>query len=170
MPAYRPLEVEPGRGRWQRERLLAALARLTLAPGLTLPELLVAEAPRLPRSLVVLAITPDLGPALGAALAGLRRSGFEAAVVWIQTGEPAPDAAAGLPEGVPVHSSPNEADLRRPGSPATVSLPGESSYDSPGLLAHPPRGGAGGGHRHGRLASSSIWWMSARLSWAAGRH
>ena len=43
IPAYRPLEVEPGRGDWQRDRLRAALARLTLAPGLTLPELLVSE-------------------------------------------------------------------------------------------------------------------------------
>ena len=33
IPAYRPLEVEPGRGDWQRDRLRTALARLTLAPG-----------------------------------------------------------------------------------------------------------------------------------------
>lgn len=111
MPAYRPLEVEPGRGGWHRDRLRAALARLTLAPGLTLPELLVAEAPRLPRSLVVLVITPDLGPAMGAALAGLKRSGFDVAALWIQTGPPGP-APAGLPEGVPVHVITNEADLQ----------------------------------------------------------
>ena len=80
-------------------------------PGLTLPELLVAEAPRLPRSLVVLVITPDLGPAMGTALAGLRRSGFDAAALWIQTGQPG-SAPAGLPESVPVHVIANEADLQ----------------------------------------------------------
>lgn len=111
MPAFRPLEVEPGRGGWHRDRLRAALARLTLAPGLSLPELLVSEAPRLPRSLVVLVITPDLSPAMGAALAGLKRSGFEAAVLWIQTGE-ATSTVTGLPEGVPVHVIADEADLQ----------------------------------------------------------
>jgi uncharacterized protein (DUF58 family) len=108
--AYRPLEVEPGRGGWQRDRLLAALARLTLAPGLTLAELLLAETPRLPRSLVVLAITPDLGTGLGAALAGLKRSGFDVSVVWIQAGMPGP-VATSLLEGVAVHPVWSEADL-----------------------------------------------------------
>jgi uncharacterized protein (DUF58 family) len=115
MPAYRPLEVEPGRGGWQRDRLLGALARLTLAPGLTLPELLLSEGPRLPRSLVVLVITPDLGAATGAALAGLKRSGFDVGVIWVQTGQPGP-VATSLLEGVPVHSIWNETDLQALGA------------------------------------------------------
>ena len=115
IPAYRPLEVEPGRGAWQRERLRAALARLTLAPGITLPELLASEGPRLPRSLVVLVITPDLGPALGGALGGLKRSGFDVAVVWIQTTGPG-TVAASLLEGVPVYPVREEADLERMGA------------------------------------------------------
>jgi uncharacterized protein (DUF58 family) len=115
IPAYRPLEVEPGRGAWQRDRLRAALARLTLAPGLTLPELLISEAPRLPRSLVVLVITPDLGPALGGALGGLKRSGFDVGVVWIQTGGPG-TVATSLLEGVPVYPVREEADLERMGA------------------------------------------------------
>jgi uncharacterized protein (DUF58 family) len=115
IPAYRPLEVEPGRGAWQRDRLRGALARLTLAPGLTLPELLISEAPRLPRSLVVLVITPDLGPALGGALGGLKRSGFDVGVVWIQTTGPG-TVATSLLEGVPVYPVRVEADLERMGA------------------------------------------------------
>jgi hypothetical protein len=108
--------VEPGAGRWQLDRLRTALARLTLAPGLTLGELLIAEAPRLPRSLVVLAVTPDPGPGLVEALAVLARSGFEVGVVWIQrTGA----ELAGSPlDGVTVYQVRTEADLERLGAQA----------------------------------------------------
>jgi uncharacterized protein (DUF58 family) len=114
MPAYRPLEVEPGQGRWQLERLRTALARLTLAPGLTLAELLVAEAPRLPRSHVILVVTPDLGPGLGEALATLQRSGFEVGVVWIQKGGVGP-VATSLLGNVPIYPVLEETDLERLG-------------------------------------------------------
>jgi hypothetical protein len=113
----RPLAVEPGQGRWQLDHLRTALARLTLAPGLTLPELLIAEAPRLPRSLVVLAIAPDLGGGLGEALAALRRSGFEVGVVWIQRAGTEP-AASSIPEGVPVYLVQDDTDLERLGAQA----------------------------------------------------
>jgi uncharacterized protein (DUF58 family) len=115
--AYRPLGVEPGQGRWQLDHLRTALARLTLAPGLTLPELLIAEAPRLPRSHVILVITPDLQGGLGDALAVLRHSGFEVGVVWIQRAGAEP-AAARLPEGVPVYLVQDETDLERLGAQA----------------------------------------------------
>jgi uncharacterized protein (DUF58 family) len=117
MPAYRPLEVEPGQGSWQLDRLRSALARLTLAPGLTLAELLVAEAPRLPRSHVVLVVTPDLGPGLGGALGTLRRSGFEVGVVWIQKGGVG-TVATGLLEGVPIYPVLEESDLEQLGTQA----------------------------------------------------
>jgi uncharacterized protein (DUF58 family) len=114
--AFRPLEVESAGGRWQLDRLRTALARLTLAPGLTLPELLIAEAPRLPRAQVILAVTPDPGPALAEALAVLQRSGFEVGVVWIQRAGAEP---AGFPlDGVPVYQVRNEADLERLGAQA----------------------------------------------------
>ena len=118
--AYRPLEVPPGRGVWQRDHLRTALARLTLAPGLTLPELLLAEAPRLPRSHVVLVVTPDLGAATGAALGALKRSGFDVGVIWIQRGGPATveTVAGGLLEGIPVYSVGSEADLEQLGAQA----------------------------------------------------
>jgi uncharacterized protein (DUF58 family) len=115
MPAFRPLEVEPAGGRWQLDRLRSALARLTLAPGLTLAELLAAEAPRLSRSHVILVVTPDLGPALGGALGTLRRSGFEVGVVWIRKGGEEP-VAAGLLEGVPIYPVTEEADLEQLGA------------------------------------------------------
>jgi uncharacterized protein (DUF58 family) len=116
MPAYRPLEVEPVGGRWQLGRLRMALARLTLAPGLSLPELLIAEAPRLPRSHMVLVVTPDLGSGLGEALAVLASSGFEVGVVWIQRAGAEP---ARVPlDGVPVYQVRNEADLERLGAQA----------------------------------------------------
>lgn len=119
--AYRPLEVEPGGGRWQLDRLRTALARLTLAPGLTLPELLIAEAPRLPRSHVIFAVTPDLGSGLAEALAVLQRSGFEVGVVWIQRAgeEPAGGPLEGVPlEGVPVYQVRDETDLEELGAQA----------------------------------------------------
>ncbi len=113
----RPVEVEPGKGAWQRERLRAALARLTLAPSISLPELLTLEIPRLPRSLVLMVVTPDVNPALGAALGGLRRSGIEAGVVWVQPGAPADDEpAAVLPTEVPVWAIRGDEDLERLGS------------------------------------------------------
>jgi uncharacterized protein (DUF58 family) len=117
---HRPVEVTPGKGDWQRERLRAALARLTPAPVLSLPELLTLEIPRLPRSLVVLVVTPDASPALGAALAGLRRSGIEAGVIWVrppgESEEEDDGVAAGLPADVPVWAVRNDADLERLGS------------------------------------------------------
>ena len=117
MPAFRPVEVEPGRGRWQLDRLRSALARLTLAPGLTLAELLVSEAPRLPRTHVILVVTPDLGPGLGGAVGALRRSGFDVGVVWIQKGGVGP-VATSLLEDVPIYPVLEESDLERLGGQA----------------------------------------------------
>jgi uncharacterized protein (DUF58 family) len=113
----RPVEVAPGKGDWQRERLRSALARLTLAPSISLPELLTLEIPRLPRSMVLMVVTPDVTPALGAALGGLRRSGIEVGVVWVQPGAPADDEpAAVLPTEVPVWAIRSDEDLERLGS------------------------------------------------------
>lgn len=112
--AFRPVELAPGRGRRQREQLGSALARLALAPGLSLPELLDSELPRLPRSLVVLVITPSLGGGLGAVLSGLRRSGFESGVVWIQ--KPGQnESAADLPPSVPIYPVRDDSDLENLG-------------------------------------------------------
>jgi uncharacterized protein (DUF58 family) len=118
LSGHRPVEVEAGKGAWQRERLRAALARLTPAPALSLPELLTLEIPRLPRSLVVMIITPDAGPDLGTALDSLHRSGIETGLVWIRPGEADEEAETGLglPPGVPVWAVRGDADLERLGS------------------------------------------------------
>ena len=111
------------RGHLLTAGLRAALARLTPAPSIPLAELLTLEIPRLPRSLVMMIVTPDASPALGAALEGLRRSGIEAGVVWIRPrGEEDreedrdDEPAAGLPEEVPVWAVRGDADLERLGS------------------------------------------------------
>ena len=103
----RPLELAPGKGRWQRERLLQALARLEQAPGPALPELLRAELPRLPRSLVLMIVTPRVDAALAAAAGTLRRSGLEVAVVWIGA---RPGAAAAL-GSTPIYPVAGDGDL-----------------------------------------------------------
>jgi len=108
---HRPLEVPPARGGWQRQRLLTALARLTPAPGPTLPELLHVELPRLPRSLVLAVLTPRLDGALAAVLGELRRSGFELAVFRVGGAAGGPGAAA-LPPGIPIYPLAGDADLR----------------------------------------------------------
>ncbi len=107
--AYRPLEVAPAKGRWQRQRLRTALARLVLADGLPLPQLLGAELPRLPRSLVLMVVTPLLSPELTAAVASLRRCGIEVGVVWVGAAEPS--RAAAMPGGVPVYAVRAASDL-----------------------------------------------------------
>ena len=119
LTGLRPVEVEAGKGAWQRERLRAALARLTPAPSLSLPELLTLEIPRLRRSLVVMVITPDPTPALGAAVDSLRRSGMEAGILWIRpegSEEDEDQPAVGLPAGVPIWAVRGDADLERLGS------------------------------------------------------
>ncbi|MEM7356623.1 MAG: DUF58 domain-containing protein [Acidobacteriota bacterium] len=105
---FRPLEANPGRGRWQLERLMKMLARLVPAPGIELPELLVAELPRLPRSLVLMIVTPRVDAALAATVASIERSGIEVAVVWV--GGTADDATAALPR-TPVYAVRDEGDL-----------------------------------------------------------
>lgn len=119
----RPVEVEPGQGAWHRDRLRSALARLTPTRSVPLPELLALELPRLPRSLVTLIVTPEIGPTLAAAIGSLRRSGIEVGVVWIRPEErPASDSepesppAGLLPPRVPVWAIRNDQDLEALGS------------------------------------------------------
>ncbi len=107
--AFRPLEVPAAKGGRQLARLRTALARLTPAPGLALSDLLNVELPRLPRSLVLMVVTPVVRPALAGVLHALKRSGIESAVVW--TGAAAGTEATALPAGIPIYPVGAEQDL-----------------------------------------------------------
>lgn len=112
--APRPVEVAAGKGGWQRDRLQTALARLNRAAGPSLPELLHVELPRLPRSLVLMVLTPRIDPPLVGVLGELRRSGIDSSVVWIGARGGAP--AAAVPHGIPVYPVAGEDDLLALGS------------------------------------------------------
>lgn len=115
LTGHRPLEVPAARGHWQADRLRVALARLSEVPGKPLGDLLLAELPRLPRSHVLMIVTPQLDPTLVAALETVRRAGLEVAVVWVtaprRRREGGPPIAA--PMGIPVYRVAEEHDLER---------------------------------------------------------
>ena len=108
---FQPVELAPGKGQRQLEQLNAALARLILSESYTLPDLLMTELPRLPRSLVLVVITPNLDQALNNALGSLQRSGIETAVVWIRDPEESFLPEAGITHGMPVYPVREDEDL-----------------------------------------------------------
>lgn len=105
---FRPLEAPAARGGWQRDRLMAMLARLVPAPGPRLAEVLTSALPRLPRSLVLMIVTPNLDAALADAVASLERSGLEVAVVWIAAKGDSPVAELSRS---PIYTVCDESDL-----------------------------------------------------------
>lgn len=114
LDAFRPVELEAGKGDRHWRLLRTVLARLEPAAGApSLAELLFTELPRLPRSLVVMTITPRLDAALVSSLGALRRSGFETAVVWVAKGDESPEASPD--PSVPVYRVARAADLERLG-------------------------------------------------------
>lgn len=101
--ASRPFEVLPGKGAWQLERMLTALARLAPATGVTLPALLELELPRLPRSHVLMIITPGIDSSLGNLLHSIRLCGIEVAVVLIGDAADEGGQEAALPDGARIY-------------------------------------------------------------------
>jgi hypothetical protein len=71
-----PVELPLGRGTPQLRQVRHVLARLELASGLSLAEILFQEYPRLPRDAALVVIAPRVPPALVSVLAELKRSGF----------------------------------------------------------------------------------------------
>ncbi len=118
LSGFSPLEVKPGRGSWQAERIRAALGRLVAAEGITLAELLEVEMPRIPRDLVTMVIARAIDDRLLLALDGLRRSGVELSVMWIRPRELSDMSLPPLPESVPVHVISHEGELENLGAHA----------------------------------------------------
>jgi uncharacterized protein (DUF58 family) len=113
--AFQPVELAPGRGQRQLQELHSALARLVPTDGFSLPELLMSELPRLPRSLVLVVVTPHLDRALDDALGSLRRSGIDTAVVWIRDPEEAARPTLSASHRIPVYPVKDDQDIARLG-------------------------------------------------------
>ncbi|MEO1084630.1 MAG: DUF58 domain-containing protein, partial [Acidobacteriota bacterium] len=111
----RPVVLEAGKGPRQWRRLRTLLARLHPVDGVSIAELLTVELPRLPRSLVVMALTPRVDQGLAAALESLRRSGIESAVLWI-AGVDAEAPTAQLHPSIPLYRIDRASDLETVGT------------------------------------------------------
>jgi uncharacterized protein (DUF58 family) len=111
-----PLMVPTGRGVEQFQRIRETLARVELSDGLTLPQLAVEAAPRMPRDATVIAVLASVPTETAMALGELRRSGFAVAAVLVgMDEEERPDAFGRLAaEGV--------RDVRHVGSEEELSL------------------------------------------------
>ncbi|MDX1944413.1 MAG: DUF58 domain-containing protein [Pirellulaceae bacterium] len=91
-----PLIVPTRRGPQQLVQILRTLARIELAAGLSLPELILETASRLPRDATVIAILPPSSRESALALGELRRRGI-AVVALINTYEATDFADASAP-------------------------------------------------------------------------
>jgi uncharacterized repeat protein (TIGR01451 family) len=108
-----PLVVETRRGMEQFQRVRDVLARVELTDGLTLPQLVVETASRLPRDATVVALLPAVDAATALALGNLRRRGLAVTAVLILFEDNARDAATGLllAERIDVRHIRNDAEL-----------------------------------------------------------
>ena len=79
----RPLIVPTGRGVEQFQRIRETLARAELNDGLTLAQLSIEAAPRLPRDATVMALLPAVPVETALALGTLRRHGYAVTVVLV---------------------------------------------------------------------------------------
>jgi hypothetical protein len=79
----RPLIVPTGHGAEQFQRIRQTLARAELNDGLTLAQLAIEAAPRLPRDATVLALLPAVPVESALALGALRRQGYAVSVVLV---------------------------------------------------------------------------------------
>ena len=100
-----PVIVETRRGPDQFIRILESLARLELTDGLTLAQLALEAAPRMPRDATVIALLPGAGAETAIALGNLRRRGFAITAILNVWDEMDYADAAGLllAEGIEVH-------------------------------------------------------------------
>ncbi len=108
-----PLVVETRRGVEQFQRIRETLARVELTDGLTLAQLVVETASRLPRDATVVAILGDVTAETALALGNLRRRGHAVTAILIIFGEEKQEGALGhlLAEGIDVRSVRDEVSL-----------------------------------------------------------
>jgi len=92
--------------------VLEALARVQLAPGPALGEILRRERPQMAWGTTVVAITGRTGDGLFDAIAGLRQAGFAVTLILVQCSQPMPDIQAQAAVlGVPLWPIWREQDL-----------------------------------------------------------
>jgi uncharacterized protein (DUF58 family) len=108
-----PLVVPTRRGPEQFRRILETLARVELTDGLTLAQLVVESASRLPRDATVAAVLSTVSPEGALALGSLRRRGFAVVAILVLFDEDDQAEAAGrlLAEGIEVRAIRDEAGL-----------------------------------------------------------
>jgi uncharacterized repeat protein (TIGR01451 family) len=108
-----PLVVPTRRGPEQFRRILETLARVELTDGLTLAQLVVESASRLPRDATVAAILSVVSPEAALALGSLRRRGYAVVAILVMPDEDEQAAAAGplIAEGLEVRPIRDEAGL-----------------------------------------------------------
>ena len=108
-----PLVVETRRGVEQFQRILDVLARVELTDGLTLPQLVVETASRLPRDATVVALLGAVDAETALALGNLRRRGLSVTAVLVLFEDDVCERAMGmlLAERIDVRHIKNEAEL-----------------------------------------------------------
>jgi uncharacterized protein (DUF58 family) len=109
-----PLVVPTRRGAEQLQRMREMLARVELTDGLSLAELVLETAARLPRDATVLAVLPAVSVETAIALGNLRRQGWAVAVVLVLMDDDGLEQAYArlVPEGIrDLRHLRNEAEL-----------------------------------------------------------
>ncbi len=108
-----PLVVETRRGPEQFHRILETLARVELTDGLTVPQLVVETASRLPRDATVAAVLGEVTAETALALGNLKRRGYAVTALLVIFGEEKQEAALArlLAEGIDVRDVHDEASL-----------------------------------------------------------
>jgi uncharacterized protein (DUF58 family) len=108
-----PLVVPTRRGPEQFRRILETLARVELTDGLTLAQLVVESASRLPRDATVAAVLGAVSPEGALALGSLRRRGYAVVALLVTLDEDELTEGAGrlLAEGIEVRPVRDEGGL-----------------------------------------------------------
>lgn len=108
-----PLVVPTQRGADQLLRILETLARVELTDGLSLAQLVLETAHRMPRDATVIALVPSADVQAAVALGGLRRRGLavEAIITTSQAHEFEESAACLAAEGIPSRHLSQASDI-----------------------------------------------------------